>query len=139
MTALLNGHAVNVASASTSVTAIRGSVWRNARAHVAPAKPPPTTTTRGPAPWATAGSGMSAVDAATPSFRNCRRLVFMADAYRCARSFLGGEPGGDGLDLVVGESLRDAIHDGARALPRTEVLHPLHDRRAVHSGQARHR
>ncbi len=40
---------------STSVTAMRGSAFLRARAAVAPAKPPPITTTRGPA-WASAGA-----------------------------------------------------------------------------------
>ena len=48
ITELLNGHAVKVAFGSTSVTAIFGSAWRSARAQLAPAKPPPTTTTLGP-------------------------------------------------------------------------------------------
>ena len=75
ITALLNGHAVNVWFASTNVTAILGSSCRKARAQLAPAKPPPTTTTRGAA-WAKVGSGKSAAEAATPSFRNSRRLAF---------------------------------------------------------------
>ena len=45
------------------VTAVRGSSRLTARAQVAPAKPPPTTTTRPPAFCASAGIGISAVAA----------------------------------------------------------------------------
>ena len=57
MTLLLNGQAVKVGLASTSVTVMRGSMRLRKRAQVAPAKPPPTTTTRPPAPWPIAGIG----------------------------------------------------------------------------------
>ena len=45
MTVLLNGQAVKVWLASTSVTVVRGSMRLSVRAQVAPANPPPTTTT----------------------------------------------------------------------------------------------
>src|SRR4029453_5075263 len=48
ITELLNGHAVNVAFGSTSVTAIFGAVWRRARAHLAPPKTPPPHSVPGP-------------------------------------------------------------------------------------------
>src|SRR5262245_61389581 len=113
---------------------MRGSSWRSARAQLAPANPPPTTTTRGGAPWASAGIGNTAADAVAvaPSARNRRRVMFTATP-----SLLRGKPGGQGLDLVVGEPLGDPVHDGAGALAGAEVLHGAHDRRAVLSGQTR--
>jgi len=87
---LVNGQAVNVVLASISVTAIRGSACRMARAQLAPAKPPPTTTTRGAAPCAKVGTGRSAVEAAaaTPSFRNSRRPAFTVE-WRTRRRWPG--------------------------------------------------
>src|SRR5262245_25486964 len=115
---------------------MRGSSWRSARAQLAPANPPPTTTTRGAAPWPSAGIGNTAADAVTvaPSARKRRRDIFTTTP-----SLLRGEPGGERLDLVVGEALGDPVHDGAGALARAEVLHGAHDRRAVLSGQPRDR
>src|SRR5258708_8447767 len=115
MTSLLNGHAVKVWFASTRVTAMRGSSRLSIRAQVAPAKPPPTTTTRPPAFCASAGIG-SIADAApaVAAFRTSRRL--WAPVMVAPLILLGAIPGGDGLDLVVGETLGDAVHDGAGAL-----------------------
>jgi len=96
ITALLNGQAVNVAFASTSVTAMRGSAWRRARAQLAPAKPPPTTTTRAAAPgrrWT--GKGAAEAVAATRASKTRGGST----------SLLRGVPGGDRLDLLVGEAL----------------------------------
>jgi hypothetical protein len=73
MTRLLNGQAVKVSLASTSVTVMRGSSFLTARAALAPAKPPPTTTTRPAAPWAIAGIGSSA-EAAAAALTKSRRL-----------------------------------------------------------------
>src|SRR5262245_10129308 len=132
ITALLNGHAVNVAFASTSVTAIRGSACRRARAQLAPAKPPPTTTTRGPAPCARAGIGRSAAEAATPSWRNRRRSIFFTS------SLLRRVPGGDRLDLRVGEPLGDPVHHRAGARAGPELLHGPDDGGLIHAGEPRH-
>src|SRR3954462_14710551 len=80
MTSLLKGQAVNVRLCSTSVTVRRGSSFFNARAQLAPAKPPPTTTTRPAAPCATAGIGSNATDAlAAAALRNVRRLLVPLD------------------------------------------------------------
>ena len=76
MTLLLNGQAVNVRLASTSVTVRRGSIRFRNRAQVAPANPPPMTTTRPAAPCAIAGIGSSAHAApAAVVLRNVRRLL----------------------------------------------------------------
>jgi len=79
MTPLLNGQAMKVRLASTRVTATRGSARLRARAMLAPAKPPPTTTTRGAAPWARSGAGSSAAQLPTVTdFRKSRRLRYLA-------------------------------------------------------------
>src|SRR3954470_23735946 len=125
MTRLLNGQAVKVGLASTSVTAMRGSMRRMKRAQVAPPNPPPTTTTRPPAPWAMAGSGSTAAEApATAVLRKSRRLVRCAVMIGLPSSILlRAIPGSDGLDLVVGEALGDAAHHGRGKLSRLERLH----------------
>src|SRR5262245_39331685 len=109
MTSLLIGQAAKIAFGSTSVTSSRGSARLRKRAAVAPAKPPPTTTMRGCAPWAISGCGSSAAPAPAAAARNCRRVrrVLLMPA-----SLLGAVPGRDGLDLVIGEALGDAIHHG---------------------------
>src|SRR6266481_6590978 len=106
MTPLLNGQAMNVGLASTSVTVMRGSMRLMKRAQVAPPKPPPTTTTRPRAPWAMAGSGSSAAPAAA-DLRNSRRLVRFALMTASLSVLLGAIPGGDGFDLVFGKALGD--------------------------------
>ena len=75
MTRLLKGQAVKVRLISIKLTARRGSACLMARAAVAPAKPPPITSTRGAA-WANAGLPIPATAAApAPSAaRACRRL-----------------------------------------------------------------
>src|SRR3954447_6136879 len=105
MTSLLNGQAVKVWLASTSVTVRRGLNPLSVRATVAPAKPPPTTTTRPAAPCASAGSGNSALAApAAAVLRTSRRLLRV----RVIGSLLlRGVPGSDRLDLVVGKALGD--------------------------------
>jgi len=110
MTPLLNGQAVNVAFASTKVTSIFGSIFFSVRAQLAPAKPPPTTTTRGAA-CANAGMEMSAADAAVVErkARRVLRCLFMAWP-----SLLRFQPYGDGTHLVVGEAFGDAVHHGRR-------------------------
>src|SRR3954462_13391689 len=124
MTRLLNGQAVKVGLASTRVTAMRGSMRRMKRAHVAPPNPPPTTTTRPPTPWAMAGSGSTAAEApATAVLRKSRRLVRCAVMIGSSSILLRAIPGSDGLDLVVGEALGDPAHHGRGKLSRLERLH----------------
>src|SRR5262245_12043784 len=102
MTSLLNGQAVKVRLCSTSVTVTRGSIFLSARAALAPAKPPPTTTTRPAAPCAIAGIGSIAADApAAAALRNWRRLC--GDLLVMASILLRCEPGGDRLDFIVGK------------------------------------
>ena len=71
----INGHAVKVWLASTSVTWMRGSMRLSVRAQVAPAKPPPTTTTRWVLLSATAGAArLTAAALAAVCLRKSRRL-----------------------------------------------------------------
>src|SRR5262245_33231163 len=132
ITLLLNGQAVNVRFDSTSVTAICRSSFFNARATVAPAKPPPTTTTCGAA-CASAGRGNS--DAAAADASTLRRVM----AVMIEPSLLLRIPGGDRLDLLVGESLGDLVHDGGLDLAGTERLHLPDDIRGIAARQRRHR
>src|SRR5450631_1875511 len=112
MTSLLNGQAVEVWFASTRVTAMLGSSRLSIRAQVAPEKPPPTTTTRAGAFCASAGIGSIAAAApAVAALRTSRRL--WAPVMAAPSILLCPIPGGDSLDLVVGEALGDAVHDGA--------------------------
>src|SRR5271165_3802639 len=104
ITALLNGQAVKIGLGSMSVTSNRGSARRNARAHVAPANPPPRMTMRAFA-CAKDGFGNSATAAAAP-LRNARRVAPIT----AEPSMLFSHPGGDRPDLVVGEALRNASH-----------------------------
>src|SRR4029077_16307868 len=112
MTPLLNGHAVKVGLVSTSITRASGSRRLSSRTHVAPAKPPPTTMTRG-WPCASAGIGTSA---ASEPLRKWRR-----DFMR--RLFLRAEPLGDGAGFRFAETLGDAVHHGRGLLSRPERLH----------------
>src|SRR3981081_2076655 len=109
MTSLLNGQAMKVWLASTSVTVMRGSSFLSARAQLAPPNPPPTTTTRPPAPCAIAGSGSTAAAApATAVLRKSRRLVrFAIMIGLLPLILLRAIPVRNGLDLVVGEALGD--------------------------------
>src|SRR3954454_3585067 len=66
MTSLLKGHAVKIRLGSINVTSNLGSIRRSARAPLAPAKPPPITTTRA-ADCARAGRAKAeATDAVMP-------------------------------------------------------------------------
>src|SRR5215470_17837665 len=132
ITPLLNGQAVNVRLDSTSVTAMFRSSFFSARATVAPAKPPPTTTTCGAA-CASAGRGNS--DAAAADASTLRRVM----AVMIALSLLLRPPGGDRLDLLVGESLGDLVHDGGLDLAGAERLHLPEEVRGVAAGERRHR
>src|SRR5262245_55485182 len=118
ITPLLNGHAVKVRLVSTSVTAMRGSCFLSARAALAPANPPPTTTTRGAA-WASAGAAIRPAVAAVEA-RNSRRLKCLGDM---AGLLLLGVPGGDRRDLGVAVALGDAVHHGRRLRAGPERLH----------------
>src|SRR5262245_7919968 len=139
MTPLLNGQAVNVEFASTSVTVMRGSMRLMKRAQVAPAKPPPMTTARLPAPCAMAGSGSrAAVAPAAAVLRNSRRF-FAVMIGLPSSILLRTVPGGDGFDLVVGEPLGEEMHHGRRLLPRLERLHGGDDVRGVAADEPRHR
>src|SRR5438876_10497482 len=105
-------------SGSTRVTVSLGSRAFSVRAAVAPAKPPPTTTTR-PVPWAEATAGARL--AAAASFRNLRRVVMRA------LLLLRGEPSRDGLDLLIVETLGDAAHHAGRPGAAAILAHGVGD------------
>src|SRR5262245_42921147 len=138
MTPLLNGQAVKIRLVSTSVTATSEPSSRLIRrATVAPAKPPPITTTCGIA-WAMAGRATTAdaTMAAAPPTKLRRvarwRLIAGASALVCV-------PAGDGLDLGIGKPLGDLVHHGGFALAGAEGLHLLHDLGRVAADEAGHR
>src|SRR5215831_15563323 len=134
MTSLLNGQAVKVEDASTSVTLIRGSSRLSARAQVAPANPPPTTTTRPPTFWARPGRENSAAEApAAAVLMKSRRLLRLSIM---TSILLRRVPGRNGPDLVVGEALGDAVHYGSRALARAEFRNRSYDFRRILSLEA---
>src|SRR5438270_13230188 len=120
MTPLLNGQATKLGFASTSVTARFGASRLSVRAQVAPAKPPPMTTTRPLALCARAGSGSSAAAApeATP-LRKSRRVAALPAIPSSV--LLRRQPGGDRRDLIVTEALGDAVHHGRRTLAGAEL------------------
>src|SRR5262249_1000362 len=139
MTPLLNGQAMNVGFASTSVTVMRGSMRLMKRAQVAPAKPPPMTAAREPVPGGIAGSGSrAAVAPAAAVLRNSRRF-FAVMIGLPSSILLRAVPGGDGFDLVVRETLGEEMHHGRRRLPRLERLHGGDDVRRVAADEPRHR
>src|SRR5215468_3175933 len=124
MTRLLNGQAVKVRLASTSVTLMRASSAFSARAQLAPPNPPPITTTRPAAPWASAGIGNKAAAAAADfmtSRRVSRRAIRLVSVMTSI--LLRRQEGGDGLGLVVGETFGDAIHHGRGPLAGAELGH----------------
>src|SRR5690348_12628289 len=98
MTPLLNGQAVKVGLVSISITRASGIRRLSSRAQVAPAKPPPTTMTRG-WPCASAGIGRSA---ASEPFRKLRRVPARAFI---SNLFLRAEPIGDGAGFRFAEAL----------------------------------
>src|SRR5215831_10639207 len=129
MTSLLNGQAVKVEDASTSVTLIRGSSRLSARAQVAPAKPPPTTRTRPLAFWASPGRGNSAAEApAAAVLMKSRRLLRLSIM---TSILLRRVPGRDGPDLVIGEAFGDAVHYGCGPLARAELLDGSYNLRRI--------
>src|SRR5215216_5167759 len=138
MTPLLNGQAVNARLASTSVTGMRRSSCLSARATLAPAKPPPTTTTCGSA-CAMAGRGISAADAATAAeeARRSRRVIRLPVI--AGPSTLRRIPGRDGLDLGVGKPFGDLVHHGRLTFAGTERLHLRREFPGVAPGEPRHR
>src|SRR3954465_2349602 len=102
MTSLLNGQAVKIRFGSASVTA-RPLRWRS-RAQVAPANPPPITTTR-VSPCACEGRVMSAAEAASAPPNKFLRL----GAALMATSTLLADPGRNGAGFLVGKAFGDAI------------------------------
>src|SRR5947209_18389525 len=109
ITALLNGQAVNVAFGSTRVTVAFAS-WRfTSRAQVAPANPPPMTTTRGAAcankAGAKSGASGPAPSICTKALRVGRALTLQS-APNVAR-----KPDGDRARLIVRKTFGDAVHD----------------------------
>src|SRR5438132_12331019 len=88
MTPLLSGQAVKLALCSTSVTARRGASPFSARAQVAPAKPPPITTTRPAEPCASAGrNNGGAQPASAARLRKSRRVLRPPVISGAAQSF----------------------------------------------------
>src|SRR5215470_9820253 len=140
MTRLLNGQAMNVRLASTSVTLMRASSPLSARAQLAPANPPPITTTRPAAPWASAGIGNRAA-AAAADVMTSRRVSGRTKRLVCVMTslLLCREVGRDGLGLVVVETFGDAIHHGRGPLAGAELGHGGRDLRGVTSVKTRHR
>src|SRR6266699_703791 len=131
MTPLLNGHAVKVGLASTSITRASGIRRLSSRAQVAPAKPPPTTTTRG-WPCASAGIGTSAASEPLRKWRRVAARDSITSLSLCA------EPLGDRADFRLGEALGDAVHHGRGLLPGPERLHRGDDLGRIAAGDARH-
>src|SRR5215470_17989398 len=140
MTRLLNGQAVKVRLASTSVTLIRASSALSARAQLAPANPPPITTTRPAAPCASAGIGSKAA-AAAADFMTSRRVSRRPIRLNCVMTslLLCREVGRDGFGLFVGETLGDAIHHGPGSFAGAELGHRGRDLRGVAPVETRHR
>src|SRR5258708_834894 len=137
MTSLLSGHAAKIAFGSTRVTSSRGSARFRKRAAVAPANPPPITTMRGCAPWAMSGRGNNDAPApARAAATNWRRLERVAVM---TASALRVEPGRDGLDLVIGEALGDAVHHGRGSPAGPKRLHGRHHGARLLPGEPRHR
>src|SRR5205807_22086 len=120
MTSLLNGQAVKIVFGSTSVTAHRGSRLFNVRAQLAPAKPPPITTTFPAASCASAGRNDPAAQAATA--RN-RRRVSGRTIIAAASWFLPRIPVGDGRDFGLREALGDPVHHRGGTLARAKIAH----------------
>src|SRR5215210_3879249 len=104
-TPLLNGQATKVRFASMSVTEAFGNRRFTSRAQVAPAKPPPTTTTRGAA-WPKLGRGRSGAAAAVP--RALRMLRRFGLKRMPAPLALRRQPRRDSLRLRLGKALGDA-------------------------------
>src|SRR5262245_8528611 len=140
MTRLLNGQAMKVRLASTSVTLMRASSALSARAQLAPANPPPITTTRPAAPCASAGIGNKAAAAAADVITS-RRVSRRAVRLVCVMTsiLLCREIGRDGLGLVVVETFGDAIHHGGGPLAGAELGHRGCDLCGVLPVETRHR
>src|SRR5262245_5164755 len=112
---------------STRVTVSLGSSFFRVRAAVAPPNPPPITTTR-PAPCA-AAPARARPRAPAASFRGRRRVGR-------ALLRLRGEPGREGVDLLIVETLGDAAHDGRRPGAALEFAHGRGDVGRLASGDA---
>src|SRR6266478_8601485 len=123
ITELLNGQAVKLGFASTSVTSNRGSARCSARAQVAPPNPPPRRTMRALACARVGPASNAAETAATPPRRNVRRVSRIT----VCTSMLRCEPSCDLPDFVVGKPFGDAAHHGCRTLAGAEFLHHSDD------------
>src|SRR5438876_1184523 len=123
MTALLNGQAVKIALGSTSVTASRGSKLFKVRAQVAPAKPPPSTTTRPAAPCDSAGRNDHATQGAIAARARNARRVSRRPLITGASWFLPGIPFGNCYGLGFGEAFGDPVHHRRRTLAGAKVPH----------------
>src|SRR5215470_5621105 len=88
ITSLLSGQAAKPGLGSTRVTSRRESARFRKRAAVAPAKPPPITTTRGAAPWASRGRGNA--EAAALAAADARKWRRAADAFMLQTGFPSG-------------------------------------------------
>src|SRR5690349_12026746 len=132
MTLLLKGQAVKLAFGSTSVTCSFGSSRFKVRAQLAPAKPPPITTTRGAA-WENAGVARKAAETVPrlPA-RNWRRVArSFGITSSLIRLTLCLQPGGDRLCLFGGKPLGDAVHHGRRARAGAELRHRSDNLRGI--------
>src|SRR5688572_13509167 len=130
-TRLEMGQEVNWASRSTRITSIEGSHMRMYFAAVAPPKPPPITTTR-----ALEGAALPAQpvrEAAAATLRKSLRFI------SASLFLLRGEPGRQRVDLRVGITLGDLVHDGRRPLAVAERAHLVGDVLARQSGERNHR
>jgi hypothetical protein len=86
-------------------------------------------TTLGAGFWAKAGRAISFAPAAHPAAlcSRVRRDGRLDEAHMVTTLTLGAEPVGNGANLLIGETLGDAIHDGSLPLPAAEPLHRRDD------------
>ena len=119
---------MNVGFVSTNVTWIFGSKRLSCRAQVAPAKPPPMTTTRA-VPCAIAGAQTSAAEAPAATDADKLPSIDLPATHGVDADLLPLRlvPFRDGLDLGVGITLGNPIHNGRVALTRSECSHLCHN------------
>src|SRR5687768_10545755 len=122
---------MNAGSRSTSTTSTDESHMRRYFAAVAPPKPPPITTTR--ALEGAALPAQPAREAAAAALRKSLRFI------SASLFLLRGEPGRQRIDLRVGITLGDLVHDGRRPLAVAERPHLVSDVLARQSGERNHR
>ena len=123
MTVIAERAGGEVGLGSTSVTASAGSsaLQRRARA-VAPAKPPPITTTCGSAPCASMAAAAWQGAGRSPGGDERRRFGSVASWHRLRHCrYSARRPGRDRLDLVGGEALDDTVHHRGRRAARCET------------------